>query len=99
MPEQTWTRNGVYDHTPNTRGPSNNVATAGRDGHVSDTYVSDTRLHAMHANVIHANATRRFGIVVLALALQSVSGCVSVHAPSFMEPAARREWPATLDDA
>lgn len=36
---------------------------------------------------------------MLALTIALQSACVSVHAPSFMEPAPRREWAPTLTEA
>jgi len=44
-------------------------------------------------------AFRRFLTLAAATVLPAASACVSVHAPSFLEPAPRREWPATLSSA
>jgi hypothetical protein len=44
-------------------------------------------------------ALRRFAALAIAMLLPSGMACVSVHAPSFLEPAPRREWPATLSAA
>lgn len=44
-------------------------------------------------------AFHRFRVLALAVAVPAAPACVSVHAPSFMEPAPRREWPATLSTA
>jgi len=44
-------------------------------------------------------AFRRFLALAAAMVLPAASACVSVHAPSFLEPAPRREWPATLSSA
>jgi hypothetical protein len=37
--------------------------------------------------------------LAIALALQSAASCVSIHAPSFLQPAPEREWPQTLSMA
>ena len=41
----------------------------------------------------------RLRALALAIVLPAGSACVTIHAPSFMEPASRREWPATLSTA
>jgi hypothetical protein len=35
-------------------------------------------------------------VIGAALALQAMTACISVHKPSFLEPAPEREWPGTL---
>ena len=46
------------------------------------------------AAIARVTAFHRFRALALAVAVPAASACVSVHAPSFMEPAPRREWPA-----
>jgi hypothetical protein len=44
-------------------------------------------------------AFRRFSALAVAMVCASGTACVSFRTPSFLEPAPRREWPATLKAA
>ena len=45
------------------------------------------------------NVLRRRRALAAVMPLLAGTGCVSIHAPSFMEPAPTREWPTTLSMA
>jgi hypothetical protein len=45
------------------------------------------------------NMFRRGRALAATIPLLAGSACVSIHAPSFMEPAPKREWPTTLSMA